>query len=147
AHRALATERFMFGAGIVFGGANLAASLAPTLAVFVVVLSTVGACQMLFLVTANTLIQLRADARMRGRVMSVYAMARLGSTPIGGPLIGWISQEYGPRYGIALGGAATVVGTLVLGGRLVRERQHAGLAERERQSDFAPADPNTAIAT
>jgi MFS family permease len=139
AHRAAVTERFLFGAGILFGGAILAASLAPTLGVFLLLVAVVGAGQILFMATCNTITQLRSSARMRGRVMSVYAMAVLGSTPIGGPLVGWISQELGPRYGFAIGGVATLLGTLVLGGMIVRLRARTDLAQRERQTDFAPA--------
>jgi MFS family permease len=146
AHRAAATERFLFAAGILFGSAILAASLAPTLALFVVLIAIVGGFQILFMATTNTLTQLRADARMRGRVMSVHAMAVLGSTPIGGPLVGWISQQYGPRYGLAIGGVATLVGTLVLGGMIVRLRDRTDLSERERQADFAPVETVTAVA-
>ena len=57
---------------------------------------------------------------MRGRVMALYAIAFLGSTPIGGPLIGWISQQYGARFGFAIGGVATVVATAFAGWSLVR---------------------------
>jgi MFS family permease len=83
--------------------------------------------------------QLRSDAQMRGRVMSVYLLTVLGSTPIGGPLVGWISQEFGPRYGLAIGGVATVVGTLVLGGMMLRARTETGEAERDRQTELATA--------
>jgi MFS family permease len=148
AHRAAATERLLFASGIVFGSAILAASLAPSLAVFVVLIASVGAGQILFMSTTNTLTQLRADARMRGRVMSVHAMAVLGSTPIGGPLVGWISQQYGPRYGLAIGGVATLAGTIVLGGQLVRLRTRTDLEQREREADFAPVEsPAPAIAS
>ena len=139
AHRSGANERLLFVSGLVFGSAILAASLAPTLGVFVFLVAFVGGAQILFMATSNTITQLRADARMRGRVMSVHAMAVLGSTPIGGPLVGWISQQYGPRYGFAIGGVATLIGTLVLGGMIVRLRERTDLAERERQTDFAPA--------
>ena len=147
AHRAAATERFLFAAGIVFGSAIVAASLAPGLALFVVLIAIVGGAQILFMATSNTLTQLRADARMRGRVMSVHSMAVLGSTPIGGPLVGWISQEFGPRYGLALGGVATLLGTLVLGGLIVRLRERTDLAARERQTEFAPVESTPAVAS
>jgi hypothetical protein len=48
---------------------------------------------------------------MRGRVLALQAMLFLGSTPIGGPIVGWVSQEFGARYGIGLGAlAATAAG-------------------------------------
>ena len=55
----------------------------------------VGMAVMLFLATANTTLQLNSDPAMRGRVMAVYGLLFLGSTPIGGPLLGWISETWG----------------------------------------------------
>ncbi|MBW3668171.1 MAG: MFS transporter, partial [Actinobacteria bacterium] len=49
------------------------------------------------------------EPAMRGRVMALYALVFIGSTPVGGPLIGWVSEELGPRFGLALGGVASVV--------------------------------------
>ena len=65
---------------------------------------------------------------MRGRVMALYAIAFLGSTPIGGPIVGWISQQYGPRIGFAVGGIAAIGATAVAGWSLARHR--SGRASR-----------------
>lgn len=146
AHRAEATERVLFAAGLVFGSAILAASFAPTLALFVVALMIVGGGQIIFMATTNTLVQLRADGSMRGRVLAVYLLAVLGSTPIGGPLVGWISQELGPRYGLGIGGVATLGATLVFGGALLRVRKASGPRERDLQADFAPAESTPVVA-
>ena len=54
--------------------------------------------------------------------MALYAIAFLGSTPIGGPIVGWISQQYGARVGFAIGGIAAIVATVVAGWSLVRHR-------------------------
>jgi MFS family permease len=59
-----------------------------------------------FLARANTTLQLEALPEMRGRVMALWAVAFIGSTPIGGPIIGWIGQHAGPRWGLAVGGGA-----------------------------------------
>jgi MFS family permease len=45
---------------------------------------------------------------MRGRVMALFSVAFLGSTPIGGPIVGWVSEQLGPRAGLWLGGVATL---------------------------------------
>jgi len=66
---------------------------------------------------------------MRGRVMAVYTIALLGSTPIGGPLVGWVSEEFGPRWGFALGGIATIVGVLAFGTAFVRARRRDASVE------------------
>ena len=94
---------------------SVVASFAPTLAVFVFLIAFVGAGQITFLATCNSTVQLDAEPSMRGRVMAVYTITMLGTTPIGGPLVGWISEEFGPRYGFAIGGIATLAGTLVFG--------------------------------
>jgi hypothetical protein len=52
--------------------------------------------------------------------MSVYSITILGTTPIGGPLVGWISQEFGPRYGLAIGGVATLAIILFFARTLLR---------------------------
>ena len=45
---------------------------------------------------------------MRGRVLALQAMVFLGSTPIGGPIVGWVAEEFGARWSIALGAAAAI---------------------------------------
>ena len=87
----------------------MAAAAAPTLAVEVAVLVLVGAGSISFLALGNTTLQLATRPEMRGRVMSLWAVAFLGSTPIGGPIIGWIGEHVGPRYGLLVGGAAAVL--------------------------------------
>ncbi|MCD6030140.1 MAG: protein of unknown function DitE, partial [Thermomicrobiales bacterium] len=62
---------------------------------------------------------------MCGRVMALWTMAFLGSTPIGGPLIGVIGEHVGPRSALALGGIAALVaaafGATVFGWRMPAE--------------------------
>jgi hypothetical protein len=73
----------------------------------------VGVCSINFLAVGNTTLQLESVPEMRGRVMALWAVAFLGSTPIGGPIVGWIGQNAGPRWGLTLGGvAALAAGTL-----------------------------------
>jgi MFS family permease len=67
-----------------------------------------GTCSISFISTANATIQLKADPAMRGRVMALYAIAFLGSTPIGAPLVGWIADVGNPRVAIMVGGVATL---------------------------------------
>jgi len=74
-------------------------------------------------------VQLRSDPVMRGRVMAVYTIAILGSTPIGGPTIGWISEQFGPRWGLAVGGLATMLGVLVFGTAFVRAARRSRAVE------------------
>jgi len=59
--------------------------------------------------TANTVIQMSVPDRLRGRVMSVYTTVFAGSTPIGGPTLGWVAASFGPAIAITIGGAASAV--------------------------------------
>lgn len=93
----------------VFGVAVLAASLAPSLVVEEIVLLFVGACSVTFLALGNATLQLSTEPSMRGRVMSLWSVAFLGSTPVGGPLVGFVAGELGARFGMGLGGVAAVV--------------------------------------
>ncbi len=68
-----------------------------------------GAASIGFIATANATLQLTSDPAMRGRVMALYAMAFLGTTPIGAPLVGAIAQWTSPRVALLSGAVATVV--------------------------------------
>jgi MFS family permease len=96
-------------AALLFGAATLAASLMPTLGLTAVALMVVGFCSITFSAMGNTVLQLTSTPQMRGRVMSLWAIAFLGSTTIGGPLIGFIGQHVGPRWALATGGLAALV--------------------------------------
>jgi len=91
---------------VVFGVVIALVALSPTLPVAVVALVFVGAASITFLARANTTLQLSAEPAMRGRVMALWTVAFLGSTPIGGPIIGFIGQYIGPRWGLATASAA-----------------------------------------
>src|SRR6202042_3940748 len=87
-------------AAIGWGIAILAASAAPTLPLELVALVFVGYGSITFNSFAKTTLQLAADPAMRGRVMALWALAWLGSTPVGGPLVGWIAQDFGARWSL-----------------------------------------------
>jgi MFS family permease len=74
-----------------------------------VALVALGAASISFLALGNATLQLSATPEMRGRVMGLWAVAFLGSTPVGGPIIGWVGENVGPRYGLGLGGVATLL--------------------------------------
>ena len=74
-----------------------------------------GYAAMCFMITGNTLLQVNAKPQARGRVMALYGMVFLGSTPIGAPLAGWLGQALGPRAEFALMGAVAIgIGAIVL---------------------------------
>jgi MFS family permease len=96
-----------------FGVAIAVAAVAPDLWLELIALAAVGAASVTFLSKGNTTLQLGAAPQMRGRVMALWSVAFLGSTPIGGPLVGAIAQHAGPRWGLGLGAVACFVAALL----------------------------------
>jgi MFS family permease len=93
----------------MFGLTTLLAAIAPTFSLALVTMVLVGFFSINFLSLGNTTLQLESDPSMRGLVMSLWTMAFLGSTPIGGPIIGFIGQYAGPRWGLVVGGVAALI--------------------------------------
>ncbi|MCU1660432.1 MAG: transporter [Pseudonocardia sp.] len=106
-----------------FGLALLATALSPTLGVALVGMGLVGAASVAFQSAGNSTLQLAAAPHMRGRVMALWAVAFLGSTPIGGPIAGLVSQHFGGRAGLALGAVACLVAAAL--GAVVARRESA----------------------
>jgi MFS family permease len=83
-----------------------------------------GVSSIAFLTASTAIVQIEAAPEMRGRVLALQAMLFLGSTPIGGPIVGWVSQQFGARYAIGLG-ALAALGAGVWGMLEVRNRPDA----------------------
>ena len=101
-------------------------SVAPTLPVAMVLMVPIGFFAMSFMITGNTMLQLEAKPQARGRVMALYGVVFLGSTPIGAPLVGWLAEVLGARLMfLAAGALAVAVGIAVLvsrsGSRITRD--------------------------
>jgi MFS family permease len=103
---------------VLFGSLQVLTSLAPTLWMAMASLCLLGAASISFIALGNATLQLAAAPEMRGRVMALWAVAFLGSTPIGGPLIGWIGEAIGPRFALGFGGVAALLSGLVAYRRL-----------------------------
>lgn len=114
AHRSRPSSALLGVIGLAFGVMLLVVASAPTEAVALGALVLMGVCSISFIATANATVQLKSDPAMRGRVMALYATAFLGSTPIGGPLMGWISDVSNPRVTLVVGGFATLAASLML---------------------------------
>ncbi|HEX4428746.1 MAG TPA: MFS transporter [Frankiaceae bacterium] len=112
ASRAFTGTRALVWAATIFGGVILLAAAAPNLALACVAMALVGAGSVGFLAIGNATLQLSASPMMRGRVMALWAVAFLGSTPIGGPIAGYVSQHFGGRAGLILGGISCLVAAL-----------------------------------
>jgi MFS family permease len=109
AARSRPRARTLCVAAIGWGIAILAAALAPSLPLELVTMLFVGYGSITFNSFAKTTLQLAARPDMRGRVMALWALAWLGSTPIGGPIVGWVGQQAGARWSLVIGGLATLV--------------------------------------
>lgn len=85
-----------------FGILCLLAAVAPSIAFEIPILALLGAAAVTFAATINSSLQLAVDPQMRGRVMALYSVVFLGSTPVGGPISGWLSEAYSPRVALVL---------------------------------------------
>jgi MFS family permease len=96
-----------------------------------------GATSVMFIATANSLLQLNSSGAMRGRVMSLWVV--VCSTPIGAPLIGFLAGRYGARFALGLGGVATVLVAIWAGLALRRIRDTRRLAAEDAAPPAAAA--------
>jgi predicted MFS family arabinose efflux permease len=131
AYRARPTPRLLAGLTLGFGTLMALVGAMPTLTWAEIMLIPTGALSIALISTANSFLQTNSTQEMRGRVMSLYAIAFLGTTPIGAPLVGMVIHYTNPRVGVWLG--ATV--TLITGAFLVR----TALVEREPSTEVIAA--------
>jgi MFS family permease len=110
--RAKVTPMLLVGAALVFGLLSLLAAGAPTLALEIVALAPLGAATVTLAASINSSLQLASEPSMRGRVMALYSIVFLGSTPIGGPLSGWLSEAVDPRAALVMAGVSGIAGAL-----------------------------------
>ncbi|MEU5251198.1 MFS transporter [Streptomyces longwoodensis] len=120
ARRGTAKLRVMIAAAALFGVLELVAAAAPSLWLFALLMAPIGMFGMTINVNANTAIQMGTDPAMRGRVMSLYMMVFLGGSPVGAPIAGWITDAYGVRAGLAVGGAISAAAAVTVGLVLAR---------------------------
>ena len=107
--RGRVSPRLLVVSALAFGAAELLVALAPTLNLQLLALVPLGAASVTFAAGVNSILQISVEPTMRGRVMSLYSVVFLGSTPIGAPLVGWLAQEAGPRAGLYAGAIAALV--------------------------------------
>ena len=109
-------------AALLFGVFSLAAAAAPTLSLEIIALAVTGGASVTFAAGVNSALQLAAAPSMRGRVMALYSVVFLGSTPIGAPISGWLAGLAGPRSALVLAGVAALLGGVFLKLTLHRSR-------------------------
>jgi MFS family permease len=131
-------RRLIVGAALVFGLVAALAALMPSLALEIPVLALLGASAVTFAAAINSSLQLSVEPQMRGRVMALYSVVFLGSTPIGGPLVGWLSEAYDPRAALLLAASA---------GLAAAWAGHVALARRPSRPDSQKRTAKTTRAT
>ncbi len=117
--------RLIAAAALAFGASALLAAAMPALALEIPVLALLGAAAVTFAASVNSTLQLAVEPSMRGRVMALYSVVFLGSTPIGGPLAGWLSEAYDPRVALLLAAVAGLAAAWAARVALGRTRRRA----------------------
>ncbi len=118
--------RLIAAGALAFGVSALLSAAMPSLLFEIPVLAGLGAAAVTFAATINSTLQLAVSAEMRGRVMALYSVVFLGSTPIGGPLVGWLSQAYDPRVALLLAGVSGISAAWAAHVSFARLRERAG---------------------
>jgi MFS family permease len=134
-------DRYLIGAALAFGVFALIATAAPSLGLLAAALVPLGAASVTFAAGVNSTLQLGATPAMRGRVMALYSIVFLGSTPIGGPLVGAISEAWDARAALALAGVSALA--TGVGAAVTFKRLH----ERECALSSEPAEEAVALAS
>jgi MFS family permease len=132
--------RVIVAAALGFGVSGLLAASAPSFALEVAALVPLGAFSVVFASSVNSHLQLEVEPAMRGRVMALYSIVFLGSTPIGGPLTGWLSGAVSPRAGLVVAGLAALAAAA--GARFAFRRRPEPAVELASPSPL-PSPPRT----
>lgn len=116
--RARTRLRVLPATAAAFGLLQVLAASAPDLGVFLGVIVVMGAVNLAFQALANSAVQTWVDPAFRGRVMGLYMLAFAGGTPLGAPLVGWITTQYGARVGMAVCGLVPLLTAVGMAARL-----------------------------
>jgi MFS family permease len=147
ASRKYPTRKTLIYSAMAYGVLIVIAGLAPNVSLEMIALVPMGAAGIAFIATANSTLQLNAKESMRGRVMALYSVVFLGSTPIGSPIVGWIGETFGVRSGFFISGFACLLASayaidVVRRERLARaEAYDSVVVETEETEAVTPDDP------
>lgn len=115
--------RTIFFSAALFGLACALSAIMPTFEMFAVSLTLIGFAALMFLTTANSTVQTTVKPSMRGRVMALYMAIFVGGTPIGAPFVGWIVNQFGPRWGLGVAALSGILAASVCLYWLMRYKQ------------------------
>ena len=133
--------RLIAGGALAFGVVGMLCAAMPTLALELPLLALLGAAAVTFAATINSTLQLAVAPEMRGRVMALYSVVFLGSTPIGGPLTGWLAETYDPRAALLLAGATGLLAAWAARVSFSRLRARGAAGRGSPDTPFLSAEP------
>jgi len=126
-----------------FGISVLAASFMPNIVSAMIALVIVGFFSVTFTSLGNVTLQMESVPQMRGRVMALWAVAFLGSTPIGGPIVGWVGEQFGSRWGLIIGGLAAIFAAFI-GRNFLKSYKTYTISEAvEMRAEQTPTEKNS----
>jgi MFS family permease len=109
AHRSLVRMRHIIIGAVALGVTMLLLAAAPGVGAAVPVVFLVGMASILYLTSTTAIVQVEGKAEMHGRVLALQTVLVAGTTPIGGPLLGWLADTLGGRAPLVLGGVVSLV--------------------------------------
>ena len=121
-----ATPYRLIGVAAGAGTSLVVLAIAPTVLLAYAVLPIVGGTSVAVIAVGNSTLQLNSDPQLRGRVMALFSVALMGTTPIGGPVVGWVGEHIDPRAAILLGGLAGI-GAAAFGWMQARQTEQAAV--------------------
>jgi MFS family permease len=127
--RTLVVGLLLYGLSLVLAG------LAPFYPMFLAVLVSVGLTRVLFMTAGETMMQFSSNLGVRGRVMAFWTMVIVGGQAIGGPLMGWIAEQIGPKNAMVVSGAVPAVAAVVIAILLGRDRLRSSWSRRRVRSE------------
>jgi MFS family permease len=120
---------------LLYGLSLVLAGLAPFYPMFLAVLVSVGLTRVLFMTAGETMMQFSSNLGVRGRVMAFWTMVIVGGQAIGGPLMGWIAEQIGPKNAMVVSGAVPAVAAVVIAILLGRDRLRSSWSRRRVRSE------------
>ena len=138
-------QRFLVVSAVVFSVLLIISGLMTDYYAFAALCVPTGAAALVFSVACNSFVQLGVEPEMRGRILALYFMAFMGGTPVGAPAIGWLSERFGPPWGLIGGGIVCLVVTLAAGVVLLRGhrvRLELHVVPPRMQLHVAPTQPD-----
>jgi len=129
ARRSEARLRLILIGAAAFGVTCAVAALMPTYNLFAIALVFVGFSSLTLMTTANAYVQTTTEPAMRGRVMALYMAIFAGGTPLGAPLVGWVADQFGPRWAVGVAAASGILAAIAV---LIWMVKYRGLRVRLR---------------